>query len=284
MLLSSGAVYEDEHGLLRWNEDFKIDDTQDVDSTGYSWDMQIKALCDTGSLVLIADDKGNRDLFMWEYPVEFLKAFDEIEILTYMFKGSVFEKYLDFYGIEHTTELGIQLPSDPFSLIHIVDSDKMNRVGDRHFALSVEDQRRYVKDSAVAKDIRANLENYFKNTTYGRSSNNDRLWTCLKEAIPVFKGKGYTKRHIAQNTKAVNDYNHTYHLAYIYNSFLHPEPYKYLLNRGEQFAPDKEKYALSEMLQWIYRSRIRNNEPIHLYIPSSRMRSMLLDWMEGKII
>jgi hypothetical protein len=76
----------------------------------------------------------------------------------------------------------------------------------------------------------------------------------------------------------------TSHLAYIYNSYIHPEPYKYLLDRGTEFAPDQDRYPLSELLQWVYRSRVRNNEPINLYIPSSRMRGLLLDWMSGNIV
>lgn len=285
MLLSSGAVFEDEYGLLRWNEDFPIDeDDKDIDSTGYSWDMQIKALCDNGSLVLLKDDKGNRDLFMWEYPIEFLKAFDKIDVLTYMFKGSMFEKYLDFYGIEHSTNSGIMLPPNIKDLIMVVDNEKMNRVGERESVFSASDQRKLTKESAVAKTVRGNLENFYKNTTYCKSTTEERLWTCLNTSLPVFKGKGYSKRHIAHNTKAVNDYNNTFHLAYIYNCFMHPEPYKYLLERGEQYAPDQERYALTEMLQWIYRSRVRSNEPINIYIPSARMRKLLLDWMEGKYL
>lgn len=284
MLLSSGAVYEDEFGLLRWAEDYDItDDTKDLDSSGFSWDMQIKALCDNGSLVLIADEKGKRDLFMWEYPIEFIKAFDRVEVLTYLFKGSVFEKYLDFYGIQHETRLGIQLPSNPFDLITIVDNPKMNRIGERDGAFSVTDQKRYTKDSATAIAIRANLGNYFRNSTYGKSNTEDRLWTCLSDAFSTFKGAGYTKCHIAHNTKAVNDYMNTNQLAYIYNSYIHPEPYKYLLDRGVEFAPDQNRYPLSELLQWIYRSRLRNNEPINLYIPSSRMRGLLEDWMSGNM-
>lgn len=284
MLLESGAVWADQNGILHWNEGFEIDDTQDVDQTGYSWDMQIKALCDNGSLVLIEDENGKRDLFMWEYPVEFLKAFDEIEVLTYMFAGSMFEKYLDFYSISHTTHKGIQLPSNVFDLITIVDNDKMNRVGEREYAFSATDQKKYTKESAVAKIMRTNLTNYFNNATYGKSKTEDRLWTCLDGSYNAFKGAGYTKRHIAQNTKAVNDYRDTSQLAYVYNSFMHPEPYKYLFNRGEQYAPDKQRFALTEMLQWVYRSRVRKNEPINLYIPSSRMRHLLLDWMSGQIL
>lgn len=283
MLLDSGAVYEDALGLLRWAEDYPMDDdTKDVDNSGFSWDMQIKALCDNGSLVLIPDDKGNRDLFMWEYPIEFIKAFDKVEVLTYLFKGSVFEKYLDFYGIEHQTQLGIQLQSDILDLITIIDNPKMNRVGEREQALSVTDQRKYNKDSAVAQTVRSNLSNYFRNTTYGKSLPQDRLWTCLGEAFGVFKGAGYTKCHIAHNTKAVNDYMNTSQLAYIFNANMNPEPYKYLVSRGDQFAPDMDRYALSELLQWVYRSRVRKNEPINLYIPSSRMRGLIQDWTQGK--
>lgn len=282
MLLGSGAVYEDALGLLRWNKDYDTsDDVKDVDSSGFSWDMQIKALCDNGSLVLIADERGNRDLFMWEYPIEFIKAFDTVEVLTYMFEGSVFHKYLDFYGIQHTTVKGIQLPSNVFDLINIVDNTKMNRVGEREQAFSVTDQKRYTKDSAVASTIRSNLKNYFTNNTYGKSNGDDRLWTCLGEAFSVFKGAGYTKCHIAHNTKAVNDYRNTSQLAYIFNANLHPEPYKYLLERGDQFAPNMDRYSLTELLQWVYRSRIRNNEPVTLYIPSIRMRGLLLNWMSG---
>jgi hypothetical protein len=285
MLLGSGAVYEDTLGLLRWNEDYDTsDDTKDVDSSGFSWDMQIKALCDNGSLVLIADEKGNRDLFMWEYPIEFIKAFDKVEVLTYLFKGSVFEKYLDFYGIQHETQIGIQLPSNVFDLINIVDNPKMNRVGEREQALSVTSQKTYTKDSAVAKVVRANLNNFFRNSTYGKSGTDDRLWTCLGEAFSVFKGAGYTKCHIAHNTKAVNDYMNTSQLAYVFNANLHPEPYKYLLKRGDQFAPDLDRYALSELLQWVYRSRVRNDEPINLYVPSSRMRGLLEGWMSGNMV
>lgn len=283
MLLGSNVIYEDELGLLRWNEDYPIDDIKDLDSSGFSWDMQIKALCDNGSLVLIADEKGNRDLFMWEYPIEFIKAFDSVEVLTYLFKGSMFEKYLDFYGIQHETRLGIQMQPNIFDLINIIDNPKMNRIGDRESAFSVSDQKRYAKDSATAVTVKANLGNYFRNSTYGKSNTEDRLWTCLGEAFSTFKGAGYTKCHIAHNTKAVNDYMETSQLAYIYNSYIHPEPYKYLLDRGLEFAPDQNRYPLSELLQWIYRSRLRKDEPINLYIPSSRMRGLLQDWMSGNM-
>jgi len=283
MLLNSGSVYLDSDGLLRWSDDDKYkpndDDTDDL-NTGLSWEMQIKNMCDNGSLILVEDDKGDRNIFMWEYPIEFIKSFDEVTVLTYMFEGSLFHKYLESYGITYTIEKGIQYPSNPFEIITVIDNEKMNKVGSTEYALSATSQRKLTKDSATSKDLRKNLSNYFNNNTYGKALMNERLWTCLNESKKHLSGKGYTKRHISWNTKAVNEYKNTSKLAYVYNPFMMPEQYKYLKNRGESFAPDLDRFALSEMLQWIYRSRVREDEEVTLYIPSSRMRDMLEHWMK----
>lgn len=36
------------------------------------------------------------------------------------------------------------------------------------------------------------------------------------------------------------------------------------------------------MVQFIWRSRIRNNEPIHVYIPSARMRNLFIRWLNDE--
>ena len=41
----------------------------------------------------------------------------------------------------------------------------------------------------------------------------------------------------------------------------------------------EEGYALSTMLQWIWRSAIREGKDINIYIPSKRMRTLLIDWI-----
>ena len=46
---------------------------------------------------------------------------------------------------------------------------------------------------------------------------------------------------------------------------------------------DEDKYALSEMIQFIYRSAIRNNKDIYVYIPSKRMRNLLYEYTGPKI-
>ena len=34
------------------------------------------------------------------------------------------------------------------------------------------------------------------------------------------------------------------------------------------------------MLQWIFRSAIRNDKAINIYVPNIRMRKLLFDWCE----
>jgi hypothetical protein len=46
---------------------------------------------------------------------------------------------------------------------------------------------------------------------------------------------------------------------------------------GEQ--PDSDLFATNMMVQFIFRSAIRNGQPITVYIPSKRMRHLFLRWL-----
>ena len=43
---------------------------------------------------------------------------------------------------------------------------------------------------------------------------------------------------------------------------------------------NEDGYALSEMLQFIWRSAIRDGKEIWVYIPSIRMRTLLKEWID----
>ena len=73
-------------------------------------------------------------------------------------------------------------------------------------------------------------------------------------------------------------YADTYNLAYCVNVYLHPGITQFFLQRG--ITMNEDLYGLSEMIQWIWRSRIRKGESINIYIPSMRMRNLLFDWMK----
>lgn len=53
-----------------------------------------------------------------------------------------------------------------------------------------------------------------------------------------------------------------------------------LLQKKKGVNIDEETWALSELIQWLFRSAIREENEINIYIPSKRMRSLLQEWLE----
>ena len=53
-----------------------------------------------------------------------------------------------------------------------------------------------------------------------------------------------------------------------------------LLQKKKGVNIDEETWALSELIQWLFRSAIREENEINIYIPSKRMRNLLQEWLE----
>jgi len=125
--------------------------------------------------------------------------------------------------------------------------------------------------------LRRNIVNYFKTAT--GSSGNERMWTCFKTYQNKIKSDLASNRNfIAINARATNDFANKKYLAYLVNRYLHPSFIQFFAQRD--IHVDQDKFALSELVQWIWRSAIRNGEKIYLYIPSERMRGLLQNWLD----
>lgn len=75
------------------------------------------------------------------------------------------------------------------------------------------------------------------------------------------------------NARATNRYRDRRYLAYMVNLFPSPIYYNFFQEKG--VAPDKDRWSLSMMVQWIWRSAIRDGKEITIYVPSGRMRGLL---------
>jgi hypothetical protein len=130
--------------------------------------------------------------------------------------------------------------------------------------------------------IKASLENWFKK--YAGTPANDNAWTTFKKAKGRLRGTRYSKKEcwIPNNPKATNEHKHKKSLAYLCNVFHNPLIKGYFEGRG--IAVHDELYALSEMVQWIWRSQIRDDKPIKVFIPSERMRSLFIRWLNSSSI
>ena len=94
----------------------------------------------------------------------------------------------------------------------------------------------------------------------------------------IVSSKGYGKGFVALNMRASNDYAKKTSVAYPVNRYMNTGVKNFFVKHNIQ--PDEDKYALSEMLQFIWRSAIRNGEEIWIYIPSVRMRNLLKIWID----
>ena len=84
---------------------------------------------------------------------------------------------------------------------------------------------------------------------------------------------------IATQTRATNDYAHKTHLCHLFNRYPNRSVKAYLQDYG--YDVNDDVFALSELVQWVWRSAIRNNEPIVLCIASSRMKKLFIEWLDS---
>lgn len=245
-----------------------------------------KRLCELGSLVCYGDN-----LMVWLFPIETFNSFRKIYILTYNFNMQLQKYYYDYYRLiykywsvdgdslenYHLVEYESNknyLNYDYRKLIHICDNKKLNMIGDRETDLSKTWYDRNKNNSSI-QVLKGNLLNYFRNIRNDCSS--DNIWTTFKEYQSVLKGSGYTKGFLPLNARATNEYRDRTSVAYPVNRYLNPFVKNFFSSNN--ICVDEDGFALSEMLQFIWRSAIRDGREIWVYIPSIRMRNLLKQWI-----
>lgn len=224
---------------------------------------------------------------------ELLRSFDEVFMLTYLFNGQYQKAYLDYFGFDYRV-VGVESdangyrfsdrpdeppPLDYHDLIHIVDSPKLNAVGDKTYTLSKSwyDKRGY--NNAEIRTLRNGMKKFFQSVQGG--GQDTRLWTCYKSDVNKLvdsKTGRFRKNFLQTSARATNEYKDRTDVAYMVNRFADPNIMKFF--HAQNITIDADAFALSEMLQWIWRSAIRDDRPINLYIPSKRMRELLINWID----
>lgn len=86
---------------------------------------------------------------------------------------------------------------------------------------------------------------------------------------------------MACSCKATEAYKDRYHLLYLIDRHLNPGLKHFFAQKDIHI--NENEWALSELIQWMFRSRIRDSRAddrsIHIYIPSRRMRDLLKMWL-----
>ena len=262
--------------------------------------IQLKTLADRNLLYLVQGE-----LLIWSFPIEVFRegVFEEIFILTYQFDAQIQAYYYKYFELDYSTYVVKETTKKkyeifPFEenkdydsewkktiapLIHVCDNPKLNKIGNSYY----DAMNRLINtalsktwydnaDKELMKTIVQNSVNFFQN--YHKSKSNQRMWTCFKSHRNSFKHNNLSlKNWIELNARATNDYADRNVLVYPINRYLNPFFISFFSKKNIKI--DQDAYALSELIQWVFRSSIRNHKPIYIYIPSQRMRTLFLDWL-----
>ena len=227
----------------------------------------------------------NNSAMLWTFPIRLFECFQHVYICTYMFDAQIQKYYYDLHKVDyelisvHNNEF-IPYKKETMNTDNLIIYDDiksgLNDIGENKYALSKSwyKTRKYsTKQEEIDEynQIRANLTNFFTNKVKAKSD--DIIWTVFKGFEDDMGRKDYKKGFIPSNLRGTNEYINRHYVAYPINKFLNPTISNFFKDRGIEV--DENAYALSEMVQFIWRAAIRINRDTIVYVPSKRMRTLL---------
>lgn len=230
---------------------------------------ELRTACGNQNAYLI-----NEKVIIWEYPVEIFKEFNEVKILTYQFKGSIMDIYFKKNNIEYQLEKVDDTKFKKMAKLLInIYKGSMNKDYEKAGSLNKTSYKKLTKEEKEKLATRA--KNFFCRNAKTKFKFN--AWTSYKNEQNKLKVLSSEKSFIPCNCKGTNEFCEIQSMAYLINLFIPNEIKNYFVKDNYKVSDDE--WALNMMIQWIWRSRIRKEESINLYIPSKRMRDLLIKWL-----
>lgn len=284
-------------------------DSNDFGRLVWLWDeyggeakySRLKSMCELG-MVYCADYKTERGSgerideihsLVTQLPLKLLECCDRVVLISYLFEGSIMHSFLKMKGVvvrefdKEKEGVALRYSTDKMrgmikDWITFIETPSTRKVGKKRLSYTY-----YANDFSErdAKEISAAIRSV--GMAVGAKSA-DMMWTCPKDRAfgrksnrHYIRPRGYSAREcfVFCSARATNDYAHKHTL--VHALYRHPNltVERYLSHYG--IVVDTDNFALSEMIQWIWRSRIRNKENINLCILSARMRVLFRAWLES---
>lgn len=306
LLFNEKFIETDEYGKVYWIKD-------SYPTSKYS---NVERLAKNGNLFYL-----DKTMLVWQFPAHIFHLFKKVYVLTYLFEGSFLKPFFEYHNIDYEivgltkNENGIyrtcqhnrdiEAQARYKELITIYENPKLNNYKASSLSKTWYDRQ---KPSEI-KQLQLNIFNFLHNVMKAKSEK--ILWTCPNDYKQFLKGKGYnvvrklTEKErtlskgekeklekklscfIPLNARATNEYSDRNILVYAFNFYSNPYVRRYFTNKNEKdgtnITVNQDYLALSCLIQWIWRSSIRNNEPITIYIPSERMRLLFKKWLNGEM-
>lgn len=284
-LEQAGHIEVDENnlGIVKWL-------WKNIDEdTAYS---SLKRLCE---LEMLYCAKRSRDMMVIQLPMALVQSSYRTIVLTYLFEGSVMESFLKLRGVEIVPFKEVSLTKDPGkikreakSLISLCTTPSTKAI--REYSLSSTWYSTNAKREQLTKVARAIYSIYRKNEhgsilfTMPKDSTIKKSTTGKPNARCAVHASVDADNHFLYcSARATNDYSDRSVAVHAYNRYINTVVTSYFRDYGKDIGatPSDDQFALSEMLQWTWRTRIRKDEKIELYVLSERMESLLKNWLNS---
>ncbi|WP_282182874.1 hypothetical protein [Aliiroseovarius marinus] len=239
-------------------------------------------------------------------PEVLLKAGRSLTVYTFKAEGSLMKAYLERLGLDPVHDTGGPEVEREFirkarDLITVKRIPALEGLKLSHSGQTKSDASKL--DVAVPKALRSLRQNGLSEIQLSKvlitTPKEKWFWkgkaptkTAESEGNVPFKPGPYAKnsrlvsrqdraKWIPNTTRGTNDYRDATHLIYIYDQFLNPNIQQWF---GGADVISHDDYALTELIQVIWRTQVRDDKPITVYIPSERMRELFLNWLwEGQV-
>ncbi len=293
--------------ISEWDKEILMSNFLEIDQYGYAgWKKEmagyngsfndVKLLCQKHRVIGNRTKDGNGMLF-YLYPRNMFRVFKQVFVLTYLFHAQVQRCYFDlchltydYWYVERKNgnfRLTDKKQDDALTgtsftdLIHICDNPKLNFEKDERLPETAFSRTWYDNDfnsgcvelTKLGKFTRSFFE--YECKVRGK----DALWTTFKDYKTFVTPANYKNSFLFCNCRATNEYRNRTAVAYLINRYINPNIKIFFQQAGIRFFDDD--YALSEMLQFIWRSAVRDGKEVNLYIPSRRMRKLLIRWLKN---
>lgn len=283
----------EKRGLVRVNEEEKgrvewlWDDMEP--NTVYS---RLKRMCELSQLHCA---KRSRDMLVVHLPIDLVTSSKHTILITYKFRDSLLYHYIRMKGIEiepieslipdiQYVKTEQQFLEEAKSLITIAETPSTKKI--KKWSLSATWYTNCSRDKrqAIGKAIHSIAVKHggYKNIVYTMpkdctiKSGKGSGMCCLRKDANL-------DSFLYSKARATNEYSHVNTMVHAYNRYCNLQCLSYMQDYYGEYLPDNinDVTAISELIQWVWRSAIRNGEPITLYFLSERMERLFIEWLEN---
>lgn len=221
-------------------------------------------------------------------PIDVLLCSKRVIILTYMFEGSILEQFLALHGVQWK-------PFDEVSVPHIKPSEYAHllaHVNDRYYKPYHKQKLTQSAWARMTTDEVRQVEKTLINIFYGVEAEQcgfavpkyyvERTGK-MKNRLVKPLGKVHRKGQetwVYPKCRATNEYANKTTLVYALDVYPNTAVQAYLKDMGCEV--DESKYAISQLVQWLWRGCIRKGEPMTIAVLAPRMRKLFERWIKDE--